>query len=96
MPSVSPWGASVLFVSKKDDTLKLLIDYRNLNKVTIKNKYPLPRINDLFNKLKGETMFLKIDLRYEYHQVCIKEEDIYKTTFRTKYGHYEFVVVPFG
>jgi hypothetical protein len=95
-PSVSPWGAPVLFVKKKDGTLRLCIDFRQLNKVTIKNKYPLTRIDDLFNQLKGARIFLKIDLRLGYHQVRIKEEDINKTTFRTRYGHYEFTVVPFG
>ena len=95
-PSVSPWGAPVPFVKKKDGTLRLCIDFRKLNKVTIKNKYPLPKKFDLFNQLKGERIFLNIDLRSSYHQVRIKEEDISKTTFRTIYGHYEFTVVPFG
>jgi len=95
-PNVSPWGAPVLFVRKKYGTLRLCIDYRKLNKVTIKKKYPLSRIDDLFNQLKGATVFSKIGLRSGYHRVHIKEEDIYKTVLRTKYGHYEFVVVPFG
>ena len=93
-PSVSHWGAP-MFV-KKDVTLRLCIDYGKLNKVTIKNRYPLPRIDDLLDQLKGVVVFLKIDMRLGYHQIRIKEEDNYKTTFKTRYGHYEFVVVPFG
>jgi hypothetical protein len=95
-PSMSPWGAPILFVKKKDGTLQLCIDYRQLNKVTIKNKYPLPRIDDLFDQLGGASIFSKIDLRFGYHQVQIKGEDIHKMAFRTRYGHYEFVVLPFG
>ena len=95
-PSVSPWGAPVLFVRKKDGTMRLCIDYRMLNKVTIKNRYSLPRIDDLFDQMRGATMFSKIDMRSGYHQLQIKEEDIHKTTFRTRYGHYEFTVLPFG
>jgi hypothetical protein len=95
-PSVSPWGALVLFVKNKDGTLRLCIDFRQLNKVTIKNKYPFPRIDDLFDQLKDAKIFSKIDLRSGYHQVRIKNEDISKTTFITRYVHYEFIVVPFG
>ena len=95
-PSVSPWGAPVLFVKKKDGTLRLCIDYRKLNKVAVKNKYHLPRIDDLFDQMRGARVFSKIDLRSGYHQVRIKDEDIHKIAFRTRYGNYEFVVVPFG
>eukprot|EP00253_Pinus_taeda_P019416 PITA_19416 len=95
-PSVSPWGAPVLFFRKKDGTFQMCIDYRQLNKLVIKNKYPLPRIDELFDQVKGATVFSKIDLRSGYHQIIIKEEDIAKATFRTQYGHYEFVVLPFG
>ena len=84
-PSVSPWGAPVLFVKKKDGTLRLCVDYRQLNKLTVKNKYPLPRIDDLFDQLKGASIFSKIDLRSGYHQLKIKDADVHKTTFRTRY-----------
>jgi hypothetical protein len=95
-PCVSPWGAPILFIKKKDGTLRLCIDFRQLKKYTINNKYTLPRIDDLFDHLRGAKIFSNIDPRSGYHQVRIKEEDIHKTTFRTRYRHYEFVVVPFG
>ncbi|KAA0057672.1 pol protein [Cucumis melo var. makuwa] len=95
-PSVSPWGAPVLFVKKKDGSMRLCIDYRELNKVTVKNRYPLPRIDDLFDQLQGATVFSKIDLRSGCHQLRIKDEDVPKTAFRSRYGHYEFIVMSFG
>ncbi|KAI3744724.1 hypothetical protein L1987_57815 [Smallanthus sonchifolius] len=94
--SSTPWGAPVLFVKKKDDTFRMCIDYRELNKVTIKNRYPLPRIDDLFNQLQGSSFNSKIDLRFGYHQLRVRDEDISKTAFRTRYGHYEFMVMTFG
>src|SRR5512142_1521282 len=95
-PSTSPWGAPVIFVEKKDKTKRMCVDYRALNEVTIKNKYPLPRIDDLFDQLKGATVFSKIDLRSGYHQLRIREEDIPKTAFITRYGLFECTVMSFG
>nr|GFA95406.1 putative reverse transcriptase domain-containing protein [Tanacetum cinerariifolium] len=95
-PNSSPWGAPVLFVKKKNGSFWMCIDYRELNKMTMKNRYLLPRIDDLFDQLQGSSVYSKIDLRLGYHQLRVREEDIPKTTFRTRYGHYEFQVMPFG
>ena len=95
-PSTSPWGAPVLFVKKKDGSMRLCIDYRELNKLTVKNRYPLPRIDDLFDQLQGSCVYSRIDLMSGYYQMRIREADVSKTAFRTRYGHYEFLVMPFG
>ncbi|GKC99775.1 putative reverse transcriptase domain-containing protein, partial [Tanacetum coccineum] len=95
-PNSSPWGAPVLFVKKKDGSFRMCIDYRELNKLTVKNRYPLPRIDDLFDQLQGSRVYSKIDLRSGYHQLRVREEDIPKIAFKTRYGHYEFQVMPFG
>ncbi|GJS31386.1 putative reverse transcriptase domain-containing protein [Tanacetum coccineum] len=94
--SFLPWGAPVLFVKKKDGSFRMCIDYGELNKLTLKNRYPLPRIDDLFDQLQGSSVYSKIDLRLGYHNLRVREEDIPKTAFRTRYGHYEFQVMPFG
>ena len=95
-PSTSPWGAPVLFAKKKDKTLRLYIDYRLLNRVTINNWYPFPRIDDLFDKFRGVRVYFKINLHTGYYQLRVRETDIPKTAFRTRYGHFEFTVMPFG
>jgi hypothetical protein len=95
-PSSSPCGAPVLFVQKKDVSQGMCVDYRFLNDVTVKNKYPLPRIEDLFDQMRGARVFLKIDLRSGYHQIKIRPSDIPKTNFSTRYGLYEFTVMLFG
>jgi hypothetical protein len=95
-PSKSPYGAPVLFVHKKDETLRMCVDYRALNKVTVKNRYPLPRIDDLFDQLSGAKVFSKIDLRSGYNQIRIAQGDEEKTAYRIRYGSYEFLVMPFG
>ncbi|GKF59925.1 putative reverse transcriptase domain-containing protein, partial [Tanacetum coccineum] len=92
----SPWGASVLFVKKKDGSFRMCIDYKELNKLTVKNRYPLPRIDDLFDQLQGSQFFSKIDLRSGYHQLRVHEDDIPNTAFRTHYGQFKFTVMPFG
>src|SRR4051812_44663911 len=93
--STSPWGAPCLFVKKKDGTSRLVQDYRGINKKTIKNKYPLLRINDLFEQLNGARVFSKLDLNMGYHQIRVREEDIPKTAFSTRHGLYEFTVMTF-
>ena len=95
-PSSSPWGAPIIFYYKKDGSRRMCVDYRALNDVTIKNKYPLPRIEDLFDQMRGAKVFSKIELRSSYHQLKIRQEDIPKTAFTTRYGLYEFIVMSFG
>ena len=95
-PSISPWGAPILFVKKKDGSLRFCIDYRQLNRVTIRNQYPLLRIDELFDQLQGSRVYSKIDLRSGYHQLMVQESDVPKTAFKTRYGHYEFLLMPFG
>ncbi|GJV00626.1 putative reverse transcriptase domain-containing protein [Tanacetum coccineum] len=95
-PSSSPWGAPVLFVKKKDGSFRMCIDFRELNKFTIKNRYLLPRIDDLFDQLQGSQYFSKIYLRFGYHQLRLHEDEIPKTAFKTRYGHFKFTVMPFG
>ena len=94
-PSTSPWGTPVLFAKKKDKTLRLCINYRQLNRVTIKNRYPLPRIDNLFDQLRGVRVYSKINLRKGYHQLRVREADIPKTVIMKRYGHFEFTVMPF-
>jgi hypothetical protein len=95
-PSSSPWGCPTIFVKKKDQTLRMCVDYRPLNEVTIKNKYPLTRIDILFDQLTGARVFSKIDLRPGYHQIRIRPKDIFKTAFTTRYGLFEYLVMSFG
>jgi hypothetical protein len=94
--SSSPWGCPALFVKKKDQSLRLCVDYRPLNAITIKNKYPLSRIDILFDQLAGAKVFSKLDLRSGYHQIKIRPEDVPKTPFSTRYGLYEYLVMSFG
>ncbi|GKD78574.1 putative reverse transcriptase domain-containing protein [Tanacetum coccineum] len=95
-PSTSPWGAPVLFVKKKNGSFRMCVDYRELNKLTVNNRYPLPKIDDLFDQLQGSSVYSKNDLKSGYHQLRVRDEDIPKTAFRTRCGHYEFQVIPFG
>jgi len=95
-PSTSPWEAPVLLVKKKDGSSRLCVDYKVLNKMTMKNKYPLPKIDDLMDQLHGSSVFSKIDLWSGYHQILVKADDVQKTAFRSRYGHYEYVVMPFS
>jgi hypothetical protein len=95
-PSSSPWGYPALFVKKKDQSLRLCVDYRSLNAVTIKNKYPLPRMDTLFDQLAGARVFFKVNLHSVYHQIKICSEDVPKTAISTRYGLYEYLVMSFG
>ena len=95
-PSASPWGSPIIFVDIMDGTTRLCVDYRKLNAVTIKNKYPLPKIEDLFDQMNGARVFSKIDLRTGYHQLKVREEDIPKTAFTTRYRLFEYTVMSFG
>ena len=95
-PSTSPWGSPGLLVKKKDGGMRLCVDYQQLNKVTIKNKYPLPSIDDLIDQLQEATIFSKIDLRFRYHHILVRDEGIPKTAFRTCYGRYKYTVMSFG